>query len=133
VTADVEQTPGINPVVGVTGPNPTSNQTTGDYKMNALYVEGSVIPLRYGPNGDRYLRVIYRYDDVDTNDKASFTPFDRSRHTYGAEWQFAKNTRLRYEYQDHTLDDFDRAPAPFIAAGGERNVTMHMASIIFWF
>ena len=132
VTADVEQDAGVNPVAdaGLMGPAPI-NTTTGDYKMNAWYVEGSVIPVRWV--GSRFLRLVARYDDVDTNDKAVFTPFDRARITVGVEWQFALNTRLRYEWQRTELHDFANAPGPFRDAGGEEKVIMNMASVIFSF
>lgn len=131
VHADVEQDAGINPV---TAPGPAAiNTSTGDYNMVAWYVEGSVIPVRWGPREDRYLRLVFRYDDVVTNDKISFTPFDKKRITPGMELQFAHNTRFRYEWQYNTLEDFEKAPAPFVAAGGEEHITMHMFSVIFWF
>jgi len=131
VHADVEQTAGIN-VVSLPGPS-SLNVTTGDYNMDAWYIEGSVVPVYYGENDSRYLRLIARFDDLDTNDKASFTPWDRNRFTVGTEWQFMSNARLRYEWNYHTLDDFSKAPAPFVAAGGERHIQMHMVSAIFWF
>ncbi len=108
-----------------------ANTTVGDYKMNAFYIEGSVIPLRWST--DRFLRLVARFDNVDTNDKVMFTPFDRSRITVGLEWQFGKNTRFRYEYQRATIHDFDKAPPAFTAAGGEETVQMHMPSVIFSF
>jgi len=128
VHADVEQTavPGTNPLEILNAP-------TGDYNMDAWYIEGSVVPLYYGENDSRYLRFIARFDDLDTNDKAPFTPWDRNRFTLGTEWQFISNARLRYEWQYHTLDDFSNAPAPFVAAGGEEHINMHMVSAIFWF
>ena len=133
VTASVEQIAGVNPITDAKSAAAAMlNTSTGDYDMNAWYVEGSYIPLRYG-SGNRFVRLVLRYDDVDTNDKAAFTPFDRSRITAGSEWQFASNARLRYEWQRHTLDDFGKAPAAFIAAGGEEQIKMHMVSIIFWF
>ncbi len=129
VLADVEQDAGINPI----GAPAIINDSTGDYNMVAWYVEGSVIPVRWGPREDRFLRLVFRYDDVVTNDKISFTPFDKKRITPGVELQFAHNTRLRYEWQYHTLEDFEKAPTPFKAAGGEEHITMHMWSVIFWF
>ena len=74
-----------------------------------------------------------RYDDVDTNDKAAFTPFDRNRITVGIEYQFNSNARLRFETQYHQIDSFQNSPTPFGAAGGEDSVLMTMASVIFWF
>lgn len=132
VTADIEQDAGVNPVAaaGLMGPAPI-NTTTGDYTMNAWYIEGSVVPARWP--GDRFLRLVGRYDEVDTNDRAPFTPFDRGRITVGAEWQFAPNTRLRYEWQRTELHDFANAPAPFRNAGGREIVKMNMASVIFAF
>lgn len=132
VTADVEQDAGLDPVTaaGLTGPA-MLNTSTGDYNMHAYYIEGSFIPLRL--SADRYLRLVARYDDVDTNDKAMFTPFDRFRTTLGAEFQFARNSRLRYEWQRSKLNDFGKAPGPYKNAGGKEVVQMHMASIIFSF
>ena len=101
--------------------------------MEAWYLEGSYIPLRYGSDDDRYLRLIARYDDVDTNDKALFTPWDRSRITLGTEWQFDPNARLRFEWQSSELDNFSDAPLPYKRAGGKRHVEMYMFSFIFWF
>ncbi len=132
VVAQVEQTAGSNPVAdaGLMGPAPL-NTSTGDYNMKAWYVEASVIPVR-GTN-NRYLRLVGRYDDVDTNDQIGFTPFDRSRVTVGAEFQFASNTRFRFEWQRSVIDDFQNAPAPYIGAGGEESIKMAMASVIFSF
>lgn len=132
VKVEVEQEAGFDPVTdaGMTGPAGL-NTTTGDYGMNAWYVEASIVPLRYALN--RYLRLVARYDEVDTNDEASFTPFDRSRITLETEWQFETNTRLRYEFQRSKIDDFQNAPAPFVAAGGEETIDMSMVSIIFSF
>ncbi|MFQ5596863.1 MAG: hypothetical protein ACE5GK_02320 [Nitrospiria bacterium] len=131
VRADVEQTAGID-IIGMAMTSGI-NKSTGDYTMDAWYAEASYIPLRYGNAEDRFIRMVLRYDAVDTNDQAMFTPFDRSRITAGSEWQFVSKARLRYEWQRHTLNDFDKAPGPFKAAGGEEHVTMHMVSIIFWF
>jgi len=128
VEAHVEQTAGINPVVPA-GPA-AINTSTGDYEMKAWYIEASYIPYRYGKNDSNYLKLIARYDDVDTNDEAVFTPFDRDRVTLGTEWEFIPNTRLRYEWSKNTLDDIENAPAPFIAAGGKEHVYMNMISLI---
>ena len=132
VTADVEQDAGTNLIAdaGLMGPAPV-NTTTGNYNMVAWYLEGSVIPVRWV--GDRFLRLVVRYDDVDTNDKTPFTPFDRSRITVGTEWQFALNTRFRYEWQRTKLRDFSKAPAPFRDAGGKEKIIMNMISMIFSF
>ena len=132
VIASVEQDAGIDPVAdaGMVGPA-TLNTSTGDYNMNAYYLEASVVPIRW-PN-DRFLRLVTRYDAVDTNDKAMFTPFDRSRITLGLEWQLGKNTRLRYEWQRAKLHDFDKAPMPYKMAGGKEVIQMHMPSLIFSF
>ncbi len=132
VKADVEQDAGFDPVAdsGQMGPA-MLNTTTGDYNMHAYYVEGSFIPLRL-PR-DRYLRLVARYDDVDTNDKIMFTPFDRSRITFGMELQLAINTRFRYEWQRAKIGDFSKAPMPYKIAGGKEIIRMHMASIIFSF
>ena len=131
VTADVEQEAGFDPVAdsGKMGPA-MINTTTGDYTMHAYYVEGSFIPFRWP--GDRFLRLVTRYDDVDTNDKARFTPFDRSRITLGMEFQFATNTRFRYEWQRAKID-FSNVPGPYKDAGGKEVIQMHMASVIFSF
>lgn len=131
---DVEQDAGSDPVTdaGLTGPG--FNASTGNYGTQSWYVEGSYIVLRWGEGSDRYLRMIYRYDMVDTNDALTgFNPFDRNRHTIGTEIQIIPGARLRYEWQYHTLQDFSLAPAPFLAAGGEEHVKMHMASVIFYF
>ena len=132
VKAEVEQDAGFDPVAdsGQMGPA-MLNTTTGDYNMRAYYVEGSFIPLRL-PR-DRYLRLVARYDDVDTNDKIMFTPFDRSRITFGMELQLAINTRFRYEWQRTKIDDFSKAPMPYKITGGKEIIRMHMASIIFSF
>ncbi|NKB23214.1 MAG: hypothetical protein GKR87_02260 [Kiritimatiellae bacterium] len=131
VLGDVEQEAGINPVTAP-GPGPL-NTSTGDYNMDAWYVEGSVVPFWWGKDDDCSLRFIVRYDQVNTNDKAAFTPFDRNRITYGTEWQFNSNARLRYEFQRSKIDNFESAPAPFKAAGGEEKINMNMLSVIFWF
>ncbi len=131
VRADVEQTAGINTVIAA-GPA-AINTTTGDYNMSAWYVEGSYIPIRYGTGDNRYVRVIARYDDVDTNDKAAFTPFDRSRVTLGTEWGFIDNMRLRYEWQRQGIDSFENAPAAYVASGGKEHINMQMISLIAHF
>ena len=138
VTANVEQEAGILNVDNSHIMNSMmqnmanmANTTVGDYKMNAFYIEGSVVPLRWG--NDRFLRLVARFDDVDTNDKVMFTPFDKSRITFGLEWQFGKNTRFRYEYGRSTIHDFDKAPPAFTAAGGKETIQMHMPSVIFSF
>ncbi len=132
VIAQVDQDAGIDPVAaaGLTGPA-ALNTSTGDYTMTAWYVEGSVVPVRAG--NERYLRLVGRYDDVDTNDQIGFTPFDRGRVTLGTEFQFAANTRVRFEWQQSELDDFANAPGPYVAAGGEESIQMVMASMIFAF
>ena len=132
VIAEVDQDAGIDPVAaaGLMGPA-ALNTSTGDYTMTAWYVEGSVVPIREG--NVRYLRFVGRYDDVDTNDQIGFTPFDRGRVTLGTEFQFAPNTRVRFEWQRSELDDFANAPGPYVAAGGEESVQMVMASMIFAF
>lgn len=132
VVAHVEQEAGFDPVAnaGLMGPA-MLNTSTGDYNMRAWYVEGSVVPVR-GTN-DRYLRLVGRVDDVDTNDQIGFTPFDRFRVTVGTEFQFATNTRLRFEWQRSVIDDFQNAPGPYVGAGGEEAITMAMASVIFSF
>ncbi len=132
VIAQVEQDAGIDPVAnaGLMGPA-MLNTSTGDYDMRAWYVEGSVIPVR-GTN-DRYLRLVGRFDDVDTNDQTGFTPFDRSRVTLGTEFQFATNTRIRFEWQRSVIDDFQNAPGPYVGAGGKEAIIMAMSSVIFSF
>lgn len=131
VQADVDQSAGTNVV---TAPGPASvNTSTGDYSSSAWYVEGSYIPLRWGPADDRYLRLVFRYDEVDTNNKVDFTPFNKYRITPGMELQFASNVRLRYEFQHSKLRDFSNAPGPFKTAGGKEHINMHMLSMIFWF
>ena len=134
VQADVEQAAGTNVVAAVPLTGPAAiNTSSGDYTMYAWYVEGSYIPYRWGPSDDRYIRLVFRYDEVNTNDKVSFTPFNKYRITPGAELQFSAFTRFRYEYQYHTLKDFSNAPGPFKAAGGKKHINMHMLSMIFWF
>ncbi|MFQ5564441.1 MAG: hypothetical protein ACE5FO_12840 [Parvularculaceae bacterium] len=131
VKADVEETPGL---LITTAPGPAAlNTTTGDFNMRAWYVEASGAVLRYGVNDQRYVRLVTRLDDVDTNDKIAFTPFDRFRVTSGMEWEFLPQIRMRYEWQRSFLDDFGKAPGPFVAAGGEREIDMHMFSIIAYF
>jgi len=125
----VEQTAGVNPVGG----GPALNVSTGDYDMFAWYLEGSYIPYRYGSDGEQFVRLIARYDTVDTNDQAAFTPFDRDRITVGSEWEFLPQVRLRYEFQKHTIHSFQNAPAPYIAAGGDENIYMNMVSLIGYF
>jgi len=126
----VEQKEGINPIAQ--GPA-AINKSTDDYNMQAWYVEGSVIPLRYGENDDHFLRLVFRYDDVDTNDKVDFNPWDRWRITPGMEWQFIKNSRLRYEFNHAEIEDFDEAPQAYKDSGGTKKVQMHMVSLIFSF
>lgn len=131
VRADVEQTAGINPVTAM-GPA-MLNSSTGDYTMDAWYIEAAYIPLRYdacAQCGERYVKTVVRYDEVDTNDKAMFTPFDRNRITLGAEWRFLDNVSMRYEWQRSELEDYSNAPAPFVAAGGEKYNYMNMVSVI---
>ena len=130
VKADVEQTAGIN-VVPAAGP--AGNISTGDYSMKSWYLEGSYTPYRYGVDKQRFVKLVARYDDVDTNDKATFNPFDRSRITLGTEWQFAKNMRLRYEAQKHKIDNFSAAPTAFVTSGGSEDVYMHMFGFIMSF
>jgi hypothetical protein len=129
LVADVEQTAGVN-VITVPGPG-ALNTSTGDYKMSAWYLEGSYTAFRYDNN--KFLKIILRFDEVDTNDQAAFTPFDRSRTTVGLEWQFLHNIRLRAEHQKSDINGFENAPGPFIAAGGEDKVTMTMFSLIAYF
>lgn len=128
--ASVEQNAGTNTIM--MGPAPI-NTSTGDYNMSASFVETSVDVMQYGPGDARYVKLIHRYDTVNTNDEAMFTPFDRTRHTFGVEWEFTHNIRLRFEHQRHTLENFDASPMPFRNAGGEENVTMNMLSIIAYF
>ena len=98
--------------------------------MSASYIETGYNILRYGIVKSNYVKVIIRHDKVNTNDEAAFTPFNRKRLTYGVEWEFMHNIKLRYEYQVSTLEDFDRAPGPFVAAGGRENIKMNMISLI---
>jgi hypothetical protein len=126
---DVEQTAGIN-VVTAAGPG-ALNSSTGDYEMSAWYVEGSYTPVRY--DNDKFLKVILRFDEVDTNDQAAFTPFDRSRVTLGLEWRFLNNMRLRLEQQESSISDFEKAPGPFVDAGGAEDISMTMMSLIAYF
>ncbi len=128
--ASVEQNAGTNTIM--MGPAPI-NTSTGDYNMSASFIEADVDVLQYGAGDVRYVKLIYRYDTVNTNDEAIFTPFDRSRHTFGVEWEFTHNIRLRFEHQRHTLENYDASPMPFRNAGGEENVTMNMFSIIAYF
>jgi len=132
VVAAVEQDAGLDPVAaaGLSGPS-SINTTVGNYNMSAYYAEASATPFHW--DNSRHLKFVARYDAVDTNDKAVFNPFDRSRITVGLEWQLGKNTRLRYEYQRSTINDFDKAPAPYKKAGGNETIEMHMPSLIFSF
>lgn len=107
-----------------------SNQTTGNYHMNSWYIEAAARVLEYGE--DNWVKLIARYDDVDTNDEAMFTPFDRSRITAGLEWQFDQSARLRYEFQRSTIDDYENA-MPMVQDSVPENPSMHMLSVIFWF
>jgi hypothetical protein len=131
VVSDVEQTSGIN-VVTAMGPA-ALNMSTGDYSATAFYIEGSYVPWRYGNRDARYVRLIARYDAVDTNDMAAFTPFDRDRVTLGTEWEFLRNVRFRYEWQKHTIHSFEKAPGPYVSAGGDEEITMSMVSLIAYF
>lgn len=132
VLADVEQDAGIDIVAaaGLVGPA-AINTSTGNYQMQAWYVEGSVVPAIWRRDG--LWRIVARYDEVDPNDQAGFTPFDRRRVTVGTEIQLAASTRLRYEWQRATLRDWANAPAPYVAAGGKEAIQMHMPSVIFSF
>lgn len=131
VNADVEQTMGINPVTA-TGPA-MLNMSTGDYQMSSWFIEPSYKVMEYGEKNQNYLTLVARYDTVQTNDQAAFSPFHRDRVTAGLEWGFFTNMALRLEFQQHTLKDFSAAPAPFIAAGGSEKIDMSMASIIVRF
>lgn len=129
--ARVDQKAGIN-VVSKPGPA-AINVSTGDYKMKAWYVEGVYTWLRYGGAKQRYFSTILRLDDLITNDQVVFSPFNRSRVTLGAEWQFMRNIRLRGEWQRSNLKDFNVAPGPYVAAGGGENIDMKMISLIAYF
>jgi hypothetical protein len=132
VLAEVDQREGIN-IVKEMGPADI-NTSTGDYDMEAWYIEGSFVPYRYGKDKDFYLRLIARYDYVDTNDEvAAFNPWHRARTTLGTEWKFNLNSMLRYEWQYTELDDFTDAPDPYKDAGGKEHIKMHMISLVFWF
>ena len=131
VKADVDQTAGIN-VVTAMGPA-AINTSTGDYSMQAWYVEGAYTFLRYGESNENNLVGVLRFDEVETNDKAVFTPFNRSRITVGLEWGFIRNMRLRAEVQRSKLDDFSAAPGPYISAGGDEHIDMAMLSLIAYF
>ena len=129
--ATVDQQAGINVV---TAPGPAGlNTSTGDYNMRSWFLEGSIVPWRWGEDEEEYFRLVARYDEVSTNDKASFTPFNRYRITVGAEYQFASNARLRFEVQQHKINSFYNAPAPYVNAGGDDDILVTMASMIFWF
>lgn len=131
VRGGVQQDAGINPVVA---PGPAMlNTSTGNYHMSSWYVLGAWIPLRYGQNDRKFVRVIGRYDELQTNDEVFFTPFDRTRWTAGFEWEFYENTRLRYEIQSSRLRDFNVAPAAYVASGGKKIVRMNMVSLIMSF
>ncbi len=131
-TARVEQDAGIDPVAarGLMGPA-MLNMSTGNYNMRAWYVEGAVAPFRW--NNGHFVKLVARFDNVDTNDRVAFTPFDRSRITAGGEWQFALNTRVRFEWQRSKIHDFQNSPPPFRGAGGQEVIRMFMGSLIFSF
>ena len=143
--AHIQQNAGFDPVADAgLAPSPGLNTTTGSYNMRSWYLEASRVvhrwrrctPCKSGDEEqecDRNLRLIGRYDYIQTNDKVSFTPWHRDRMTLGLELQFTSNSRFRYEYQHHWLNDYSAAPAPYVAAGGQPTVSMHMASCIFWF
>ena len=131
VTADVEQIAGIN-IITAMGPAGL-NTTTADYEMDSWYTEGSFVALRHGKNKQNTLRLILRLDAVDTNNKAAFTPMDRSRTTFGVEWKIRKGFHLRYEFQKHRIHSFDMAPQPYIDAGGRETIKMNMFSFIAFF
>ena len=134
--ARVEQDAGLDVVAAPhAGANPPVNLSSGDYDMHSFYIEVSGIPFRWEGwfDDEQFLRLIVRYDDLDTNTKVPFTPFDRNRWTGGTEWQFSPNARFRAEFQHTTIHNFGRAPAPFLLAGGEETITMLMLSVIFWF
>jgi hypothetical protein len=127
-SAHIDQEAGINIV---TAPGPAAvNTSTGNYDMRAWYLEGAYTPYRYGTGDNNYIKLIARYDDVDSNDKAAFTPFDRSRITLGTEWQFLNNMKFRYEWQRSSIDSFDNAPAAYVNAGGREHIQMNMLSVI---
>lgn len=131
VRADVEQTADIN-IVTAMGPSQI-NISTGDYNMQAWSIEGAYTSHRYGPGNDRFLTWIVRLDNIETNDEATFSPFNRSRSTIGLELGFLHNVRLRLEYQRHSLDDYDAAPGPYVSAGGDEDISMGMLSVIAYF
>ncbi len=126
--ANVEQDPGLTPAGDTLALMP--NLTTGDYGMHAWYIEAATRVADYGE--DHWVKLIARYDDVDTNDKVMFTPFDRSRITVGLEWQFDSSARLRYEFQRNSIHDYGSA-MPSVQNSVPENPSMHMVSIIFWF
>ena len=59
------------------GPRAINASTDNDHKK-AWYVEGALIPFRYGINSSRFVRFILVYDEVDANNAATFTPFRRA-------------------------------------------------------
>jgi hypothetical protein len=130
VQAEVEQEEGVL-LPGVADLPNRLFHSTGDYGLRAWYVELSRVALRWGPT--KWLRGIVRADDVDTNDRVEFTPFDRSRLTYGLEYQFQSQTRLRVEYQQSRIDAFESAPTPYVQSGGNERPHTTMVSMIFWF
>ena len=101
--------------------------------MHAWYLEGSVIPFRFGRDDHLFVRLIGRYDEVDTNDKATFTPFRRGRFTVGTELEYFTNARVRFEWQNSKIYGFYAAPQPYRDAGGKRNIQMFMLSAIYSF
>ena len=122
----------VDQVAGVLVPSaPPLNTSTGDYKMTTYYLEGTYTAFVWPE--DRWLKFIARYDAVDSNDQATFTPFRRDRWTGGLEWQFSPGARFRAEYQRSTIADFENAPGPYIDAGGKENIDMLMFSVVFWF
>ncbi len=126
-TADIEQSPGALP----DGALPvTPNVSTTSYTMEAWFVEAGWKFKQY--REDLWVKLIGRRDEADTNDQAAFTPFDRTRSTLGIEWQYEKNSRLRYEHQWTRIRDFGRAPSA-VADSLTDSPSMHMASLIFWF
>lgn len=106
------------------------NYTTGDHDLSSLWLEAAWRGLRFDRH--RWLSAIVRYDEVDTNDEAMFTPFDRHRWTLGSEWQFHSNARLRFEWQRARIHDFAQAPS-MVADSLEEEPTMSMLSLIAWF